>query len=540
MAGGGNIQPAHPTAEIADRSTRSLEQLQVAIDLEGSRQRLLTIGERTREEIGEKLRIISYETQSKLAGRASVFRDMARLERKRGNDIVAATYNMRLMRWLGSDSFGDLEFTTRTLRAHGFTNEALVTEAMFSDPDTAGDKIRAYLARQFEAQKAKSAGQFAIRDDRRPSSAPRVSIIVSLYNAETKLKLFLDQLSEQSLLKAEQMEIILVDSGSPTNERQAFEAVMAATPLPVLYVRTAERETIQAAWNRGIKLARAPYLSFLGVDEGVHPDGYAILAKMLDDQPEIDWVMADSVVTNVDKQGGFVSDVMTYDRRGYNQGLVYLETCYLSWVGGLYRRSIHERIGYYDETFRGAGDTEFKSRILPHIQSYHIAEPLGLFLNYPEERTTQHPRAEIEDQRAWYVFRTPAGAAYVWDEKPIEAVEDFFRQCLRYRKSYCGHLSTDLDMAYAVALYMVKRGENPKFAAAALQSTTLLMQLIRSIEFFDFRLSPAERSEIVLRALVSAKRQERIDAECFKMNDAPRYEIFNDNRFEQHWYSWSS
>jgi glycosyltransferase involved in cell wall biosynthesis len=465
---------------------------------------------------------------------------MARLERKRGGDIVAATYGMRVMRWLGNDTFGDLDFTVRSLRANGFTSEASVTEAMLSDPAKADERIGAYLQRQFQAQKAKAPGPFAIEDDRRSSPSPRVSVIVSLYNAESKLKLFLDQLSGQSLLEAGQMEIILIDSGSPTNERQAFEALMAEHPLPVLYARTAERETIQAAWNRGIKLARAPYLSFLGVDEGVHPDGYTILAKMLDDQPGIDWVMADSVVTEVDRKGGFVTDVMTYDRHGYTQSLVYLETCYLSWVGGLYRRSIHERFGYYDETFRGAGDTEFKSRILPHIKSGHIAEPLGLFLNYPEERTTQHPRAEIEDQRAWYLFRTTAGAAYVWDGKPIEAVEDFFRQCLRYRKSFCGHVSTDLDMAHALARYMVQRGENPEFASAALRSSSLLIQLIRSIEVFDFRLSPSERSEIVLMALVSAKRQEFIDAESFKMSDAPRYEIFNDNRFEQHWYSWSS
>ena len=58
---------------------------------------------------------------------------------------------------------------------------------------------------------------------------------------------------------------------------------------------------------------------------------------------------------------------MPYDRRKYQQDLVYLETCYLSWVGALYRRSIHDRFGYYDGSFRGAGDTEFKSRILPFI-----------------------------------------------------------------------------------------------------------------------------------------------------------------------------
>jgi len=525
--------------EISDRSPRALEQLSSAVDIEGTRSRLLRIGERTREEIGHKLKTISDEIGSKLAGRASLFRDLARLERKRGRPVVAATYAMRLMRWMGSDVYGDLDFVGRTLEAEGFGREAEATRAMFGSGDHQDNSVKALLEGQLAAQKRKELGEFAIVDDRRGDVKAKVAVIVSLYNAETKLKTFLLQLSAQSAIDNNRLEIVLVDSGSPTDEYGVFKAFMEETKLPVLYVRTAKRETIQAAWNRGIQLTKAPYLSFLGCDEGVHPDTYDLLASELDSDRDTDWMMTDSVVTNVDRRGAFVSDVMTYDRRGYDQSLVYLETCYLSWVGGLYRRSIHERFGFYDEAFRGAGDTEFKSRILPFIKSKHVAKPYGLFLNYPEERTTQHPRAEIEDQRAWYIYRTKAGVTYVWDSKPIEDVEAFFRRCLSYRKSYCGHLSTDFEMAHVVAQYMVKRAENPEFAAAALEATTAMLARIQNLESFDMRMSPDARSELVLRALVAAKRQEVQDRDRFGLADAPRYEIFNDNRYEQHWYSWS-
>ena len=40
-----------------------------------------------------------------------------------------------------------------------------------------------------------------------------------------------------------------------------------------------------------------------------------------------------------------------------------------------------------------------------------IPQTLGVFLNYPEERTTASPKAEIEDLRAWYLHRTVAGLA---------------------------------------------------------------------------------------------------------------------------------
>ncbi|GBF56660.1 PGL/p-HBAD biosynthesis glycosyltransferase [Candidatus Phycosocius bacilliformis] len=527
--------------EVSDRSDRALEMVPAAEDIEGTRYRSLHLPERTQKEIVTKLKTLASEIPSRLVGRNLLFRELMRLERKRsGGDIVAATYALRLMRWAGVDHHNDLDFVVRALEKGGFGKVAEVARALFEDQSQTNARVQALLATQFESQKIKKSGSFAIKDDRRSSNRPRVSVIVSLYNAASKLPLFLRQLSAQTLMAVDEIEIILVDSGSPTNEYEVFKELMAELPLPALYVRTKNRETIQSAWNRGIALAKGEYLSFLGVDEGVHPRAFEILSKELDEDQEVDWVMADTVMTEVDRRGTFKSDVMIYNRDGYNQGLVYLDTCYLSWVGGLYRRSIHERFGMYDETFSAAGDTEFKSRMLPHLKSKRIKAALGLFLNYPEERTTQHPRAEIEDLRAWYVYRTKAGVAYVWDNQPIKEVEAFFKSCLGYRKSFCGHFSTDFEMAEVVAQYMVERNENPEFAREAVSSTVRMNQFIRSITDIDMRLSPAERRLAVLEILAAAKKQEVSDQSKFGLGNRPRYEIVNDNRFEQHWHSWSS
>ncbi len=275
-------------------------------------------------------------------------------------------------------------------------------------------------------------------------------------------------LNQQSLARRGELEVILVDSNSPADERGAFAAFAADNSLPIVYARSHERETIQAAWNRGIQLSRAPYLAFLGADEGLHPDALRRLAAVLDADPGVDWAMADSLVTSVDRDGVFDADVMPYDRRGYRQDLVYLETCYLSWVGGLYRRSIHDRFGWYDESFRAAGDTEFKNRIMPHIRSVRVPGMLGVFNNYPEERTTQSPRAEIEDLRSWYLWRTTAGMHYAFANRPAEDAARLFVDALSYRKSFCGHVSTDFDLAAAVAEHLAGRPDAAAWAATAL------------------------------------------------------------------------
>ena len=351
-------------------------------------------------------------------------------------------------------------------------------------------------------------------------------------------------LRRQSLAQVDGLEVVLVDSNSPGEDRAAFEAFAEAHPeLPICYARSAERETIQAAWNRGIKLARAPYLAFLGADEGLHPDALRILANKLDDEPSVDWAMADSILTSVDKRGVYDSDVMVYDRQGYRQDMVYLETCYLSWVGALYRRSIHDRFGYYDEGFRAAGDTEFKNRIMPHIRSVHVKLPLGIFNNYPEERTTQHPRAEIEDLRAWYLGRTAAGMDYAFARRSVEDAEELLRDCFGYRKSYCGHWSTDYDLAEAIANHLKRRADSPAGASAAWEEASRAQALIRGLEEMPARLGPFGQAISgrlwVFGQLRAARDLAMQQQRRLALPEPPRFDIFNDNRYEQHWYSWS-
>jgi len=245
----------------------------------------------------------------------------------------------------------------------------------------------------------------------------------------------------------------------------------------------------------------------------------------------------------VDRDGVYDSDIMPYDRSGYGQDMVYLETCYLSWVGGLYRRSIHDRFGYYDESFRASGDTEFKNRILPHIRSVHVPKMLGVFNNYPEERTTQSPRAEIEDLRAWYLWRTPGGLRYAFDNRPAEDAASLLRTALNYRKSFCGHLSSDFDIANALAVYLSGRPDAPSWVPEARREIAAALRLLRSIELVPPGLGVGHHGLGIMwwayRRVCEARRLGARHQSLLNLPARPVYEVFNDNRHEQHWWSWS-
>jgi glycosyltransferase involved in cell wall biosynthesis len=524
-------------------SPRAFDQITGVRRYEPHRRQMLAAAETRAGQFRVQLRDLSRRVPNGLANRVPLFLELARLERRIGNDLTAATYMLRVMRWLSGDRFGDLPFVAATLRANNFPREADVAEAMFGPAEHRSDRCFGLVSDAFERNRHNAERSLAVLDDRRGTRTRPICVIVSLYKAADKLPTLLNMLTRQTVALRDELEVVLIDSNSPADERGAMLRFLETRSLPMVYARSENRETIQAAWNRGIHLTRAPYLCFLGADEGLHPDALRQLSAALDADPSVDWVISDSVVTNVDRSGVYQSDVMSYDRSGYHQDLVYLETCYLSWVGGLYRRSIHDRFGYYDESFRASGDTEFKNRILPHIRSVHVPRMLGVFNNYPEDRTTQSPRAEIEDLRAWYLWRTQGGLRYAFDQRAADDAAALLRTALNYRKSYCGHLSSDFDFADALAAYLSGREDAPNWIDQARREFSGTLAMMRDIEWLppDVRLGPRGLgvSAWTWRRIRDVRSRAPEHQRLLGLTNRPNYEVFNDNRHEQHWWSWS-
>jgi glycosyltransferase involved in cell wall biosynthesis len=512
--------------------------LRKSLDMPRRCREVLALGEESAEEVSEKLGQLWAMAGEFRVDSARLWSGIARLERVRGNEPLAAAYELRILRALGEDRLGHLPATAAGLRRSGLVREAETAEAMFGPAEGRAEACEALLRRALDAHRENPPRPWERIDDRRPPGPCRVAVIVSLYKAAGKLSFFLHALANQTLLESGAVEVILVDSGSPDGEHAVFSRCQESLRLPAVYARSAGRETIQAAWNRGISLARAPYLAFLGVDETLLPDALEVLAGELDRDGSLDWATGSSLMTRVDEHGTWKDDVMLYDRSDYHPALPYLDTAYLSWVGGLYRRSVHERFGYYDGTFVAAGDTEFKYRVLPKLKTRSVPRTLGIFLNYPENRVTESPQAEIEDLRAWYLHRTQGGIRYAFDGRDPHEALDLFYRALGYRKSFWRHTSTDLELAAELAAYLECRapGLLPASHAAAVRR---VLDAYRSLDWLPqmSRWGPA-------RALLHARRvAARAQAAQRRLGNPPAkplYRVFNDNRFEQHRNVWQS
>jgi len=241
-------------------------------------------------------------------------------------------------------------------------------------------------------------------------SEPVLTAIVSTYNAERFMRRCLEDLEAQTI--ADRMEILVIDSNSPQREGEIVREFQERYS-NIRYVRTAERETLYGAWNRGIAMARGKYLTNANTDDRHRRDAFERMIEALEREPEAVLAYADAAVTlrESDTADSFRPAVFLrwpeFDRRLLFQ---------VNFVGSqpVWRRELHARYGLFDDAFVVSADYEFWLRLAPHERFVHVREPVGVYLASPASIEHRHPEltfdeAELARQRWW-----PAE----WGERP--------------------------------------------------------------------------------------------------------------------------
>ena len=106
--------------------------------------------------------------------------------------------------------------------------------------------------------------------------APKVSVIVPIYNVKQYLANSLDSIAEQ---KFDELEVLLIDDGSSDGSAEIAKAY-AAKDRRYRYIRQ-ENAGVSAARNRGIEEAKGDYLAFYDADDIVPEKALIAMYKAL-------------------------------------------------------------------------------------------------------------------------------------------------------------------------------------------------------------------------------------------------------------------
>ncbi|MCM0081182.1 glycosyltransferase [Geomonas sp. Red32] len=224
-----------------------------------------------------------------------------------------------------------------------------------------------------------------------------VSAIVSTYNAEKFFRGCLEDLFRQTLYRQGQLEIIIIDSGSQQNEGEIARELMASHP-HIVYRRT-ERETLYAAWNRGIALAHGRFLTHANTDDRHRADCFEMMAQELERSGKglayVDALMTCGANETFEENSATKKWLLPdFDLR---QALFDCPFgCQVMW-----RADAHGEIGTFDQNFKRAGDYEFFFRLALRKGALHIPEIAVLYHESIDNLSYQNPQEVMREVRGF-------------------------------------------------------------------------------------------------------------------------------------------
>ena len=236
-------------------------------------------------------------------------------------------------------------------------------------------------------------------------SAFKVSAIVSTYNSADFMRDCLHDLVEQTLYKKGELEIIVIDSASEQKEKAIVQEFQAKYP-NIIYHTTPNRETLYAAWNRGIKMSSGTYITNANTDDRHRPDALEVMANYLDRHSETSLVYADQLITALAND----TWATTQAKQRWNWPTCnYSDLEQRCIIGSqpMWRKSLHETYGYFRPEFTSAGDYEFWLRIGKTENIFRLPEILGLYYDNHQGLEHTSPTAHQETHRILNEYGIP-------------------------------------------------------------------------------------------------------------------------------------
>ena len=212
-----------------------------------------------------------------------------------------------------------------------------------------------------------------------------ISAIVSTYNSEEFIRGCLEDLENQTI--ADKLEIIVVNSGSEQNEESIVKEFQKRYG-NIVYIKT-EREGLYSAWNRAIKVASGQFLTNANTDDRHRKNAFEVMVSTLLSNSDVALVYGDQIVTDTPNPTFENNHVIEIAKRAeFSRQRLLFGCC----VGSqpMWRKSLHDEFGGFDETLTCAADWDFWLKAAQKHNFKRIPESLGLY--YRNENGIEHGR----------------------------------------------------------------------------------------------------------------------------------------------------
>ena len=166
---------------------------------------------------------------------------------------------------------------------------------------------------------------------------------------------------------------------------------------PSLKYIISETKGLYHAWNAGIKATNSKYITNLNSDDRLKNNALEAMSHLLDHHPDIGLVYGDNLITETPNEtfennssNGHSTNWPEYSHKEL------LIKC-ICGPHPMWRREIHNEIGYFDESFMMRGDYEFWLRIADKYKILHIPQIIGLYYDNPSGISASSPQLACDE-----------------------------------------------------------------------------------------------------------------------------------------------
>jgi hypothetical protein len=217
-----------------------------------------------------------------------------------------------------------------------------------------------------------------------------ITVITSLYNCEKYLEGYF--LAVDQIVNKDECEFLLLHNEPTKKEIEIINFNIIGKPW-FRHIIVEKREGLYVTWNRAIHLAKGKYCAIWNVDDIRLPDSLVLQKVALENNLESAISIGDFWGT---KKYGTQKDEFyfhpTMDDKKNEYFRRHLIGCFPMW-----RKKIHDQVGYFDEQFKLVGDFEFQIRTIVKYPIVKVSQPIGYYLIYVKEKLSSNGKLQAKE-----------------------------------------------------------------------------------------------------------------------------------------------
>jgi glycosyltransferase involved in cell wall biosynthesis len=200
-------------------------------------------------------------------------------------------------------------------------------------------------------------------------AAPRVSVLIGVYDSATTLRRAIDAILAQTI---GELELLLIDDGSTDASPQIISAAVAADDR--VRTLTMERNVgIARSLNAGLRAARAPFVAVQDADDHSEPRRLERQLAVLEARREV--AVVGSRMHEVDEAGNRLAPRTSFRAGDVNDVLLRFNP--IPNTSSMLRRDVALGVGGYDPRYRYATEYDLWLRIADAHVLVALDEPLS-------------------------------------------------------------------------------------------------------------------------------------------------------------------